>query len=93
LGARCKRSRHPPVAAFRLHGDQLSRRGAAEMMAQHAAMTAANCGRCNPLSAGLALARFRAANWRSYLVRSLRRFDLEGRTRLTGSYELPLQRC
>lgn len=93
LGARCKRIRHPPVAAFRLHCNQLSRRGAAEMVTQHAAMTAANGGRCDPLSAGLALARFRAANWRSYLVRSLRRFDLEGRTRLPGSYELPPQQC
>lgn len=93
LGAKCTRIRHPPVAAFRLHGDQLSRRGAAEMETQHAAMTVANRGRRNLLTAGVALARFRAANWRSYLVRALRRFDLDGRTRLPGSYELPPQRC
>lgn len=93
LGARCKRIRHPPVAAFRLHGDQLSRRNADEMVTQHAAMTVANGGRCDPLAAGIALARFRTANWPSYLIRSLRRVDLEGRIRLPGSYELPPRRC
>jgi len=93
LGARAVRSNHPPVAAFRLRREQLSRVGAAEMVSQHAAMTASNGGQPGKWHAFMPLVRLRAGNWRSYAMRALRRFDLEGQVRLKGSYDLPSSAC
>jgi glycosyltransferase involved in cell wall biosynthesis len=83
-----RRDAPPPVAAFRLHGAQLSQKFAGEMIAEHARMVAAHGGsRWSPRS-WLGLARFRGRNFPAYVVRYLRRGDLEGRARLAGSYDL-----
>jgi glycosyltransferase involved in cell wall biosynthesis len=87
-GKRFHRCTHPPVAAFRLHGGQLSQRHAAPMRAEHDRMVAAHGGRCRSLRSWLALCRFRGRNLSSYLVRCLRRRDLEGGVRLPGSYDV-----
>lgn len=82
------RCTHPPVAAFRLHGGQLSQRHASPMRAEHDRMVDAHGGRRRSLRSWLALCRFRGRNLPSYLVRCLRRRDLEGSVRLPGSYDV-----
>ncbi len=82
------RCTHPPVAAFRLHGGQLSQRHVVRMRAEHDQMVAAHGGRRRSLRSWLALCRFRGRNLPSYLVRFLRRRDLEGCCRLPGSYDM-----
>lgn len=82
------RSTHPPVAAFRLHGGQLSQRYAGSMRVEHERMVTAHGGRRRSLRSWLALCRFRGRNLHSYLVRCLRRHDLEGGVRLPGSYDV-----
>lgn len=82
------RCTHPPVAAFRLHCGQLSQRHAGPMRAEHERMVAAHGGRRRSLGSRLALCRFRGGNLFSYLVRCLRRRDLEGGVRLPGSYDV-----
>ncbi|MFN5755216.1 MAG: glycosyltransferase [Planctomycetia bacterium] len=82
------RCTHPPVAAFRLHGGQLSQRYAGPMRAEHDRMVGAHGGRRRSLRSWLALCRFRGRNLPSYLVRCLRRRDLEGGVRLPGSYDV-----
>lgn len=83
----------PPVAGFRLHDGQLSRRFAEDMGGEHRRMVARHG--CSPgmLSALVAALRFRAANWRGYVVRSLRRADLGGGAFLPGSYDKPAVRA
>ncbi len=83
-----RRAGPPPVAAFRLHGDQLSQRFATEMRAEHARMVAAHGGRRRSPRSWLGVARFRGRNLPAYVVRCLRRGDLEGRARLAGSYDV-----
>lgn len=79
----------PPVAGFRLHGRQLSRRFATEMRREHDRMVAAHG--CHPqvFSGWAAATRFRVANWRGYAIRALRRHDLGGGSIWPGSYEAP----
>jgi len=87
-GKSFQRCTHPPVAAFRLHGGQLSQRYAGLMQAEHDRMVAAHGGRRRSLRSWLALCRFRGRNLPSYLVRCLRRRDLEGGVRLPCSYDV-----
>jgi hypothetical protein len=83
------RDEGPPVAGFRLHGRQLSRRFATEMQREHDRMVAAHG--CYPqfFSGWPVAARFRVANWRGYAIRALRRHDLGGGSIWPGSYEAP----
>ncbi len=88
VGKSFQRCTHPPVAAFRLHGGQLSQQYAGAMQAEHDRMVTSNGGRRRSLRSWLALCRFRGRNLPSYLVRCLRRRDLEGGVRLPGSYDV-----
>lgn len=88
-GKRFRRCTYPPVAAFRLHGGQLSQRHAGPMRDEHQHMVAAHGGQRRTLRSWLALCRFRGRNLPSYVVRCLRRYDLEGRLRLAKSYDVP----
>lgn len=83
-----RRATHPPVAAFRLHENQMSNRFAAEMQAEHDRMVAAHGGRCRTLRSWLGLIRFRGGNLSSYAIRFLRRGALEGWPRMSGSYDV-----
>lgn len=88
-GFRFLRTTHPSVAAFRLHGQQLSQSSASEMRAEHTRMVREHGG-CRPTLHGyLSATRFRGANFSRYVVRFLRRRDLEGVSRWAGSYALP----
>lgn len=83
-----KRTRHPTVAAFRLHPGQLSQRFAVEMNQEHALMLNEHGGARTSWRSVLALCRFRGANLSRYVVRSLRRYDLDGRLLVPRSYDL-----
>jgi glycosyltransferase involved in cell wall biosynthesis len=83
-----RRCVYPSLAAFRLHGGQLSQRYAARMRAEHGAMVRAHGGRRRTIRSLLALCRFRGRNLSSYAVRALRRRELEGCVRLPGSYDV-----
>lgn len=82
------RSSHPPVAGFRLHAGQLSQRQAGDMRLEHWKMVDAHGGRRRTPVAWLALGRHRCHNLSGYVVRALRRRDLEGRARVVGSYDV-----
>jgi hypothetical protein len=82
-----RRDAHPPVAAFRLHSGQLTQRFNTPMQAEHERMVSAHGGRRRSLRSWSALCRFRGGNMPSYIVRFLRRRDLEGRIRLARSYD------
>jgi len=82
------RSRHPPVAAFRIHPAQLSSAHALEMDHEHACMVAAHGGRWRPSALG-PLALWRLENVGAYGMRLLRRAQLDGAVRLAPSYEIP----
>ena len=82
-----RRDAHPPVAAFRLHSGQLTQRFNTPMQAEHERMVSAHGGRHRSLRSWSALCRFRGGNMPSYIVRFLRRRDLEGRIRLARSYD------
>lgn len=86
------RTPHPPVAAFRLHSQQLSQRRAKEMWKEHQHMVACHGGQKISWVTALAWLRFRGLNTASYAVRALRRRDLTGRFALPGSYALASQR-
>lgn len=88
-GKRFRRFTHPPVAAFRLHSDQMTQRYAGPMRAEHDRMVAAHGGQRRSFRSWLALCRFRGRNLPSYCVRWLRRRDLEGHVRPASSYDVP----
>lgn len=83
-----RRCAHPPLAAFRLHGGQLSQRHARDMRAEHESMVRSHGGRRRAIRSWLALCRFRGRNLTSYAVRALRRRELEGRVWLPESYDV-----
>ena len=82
------RSSNPPVAGFRLHSKQLSQRYAEDMKLEHQKMVGAHGGRRRTPRSVFALGRHRYHNFSSYIVRALRRRDLEGRSRLVASYDV-----
>lgn len=83
-----KRLESPPVAAFRLHHNQLSQRHADVMQAEHRRM-AQQHGAAGPLQWwSPSVLRFRLANSRRYLLRAIRSADLGGRMRCSRSYEV-----
>jgi glycosyltransferase involved in cell wall biosynthesis len=83
-----RRSSHPPVAGFRLHPEQLSQRWAGDMKLEHQRMVDAHGGQRRTPGSWLALGRHRCHNLSGYIVRALRRRDLEGNTRLAASYDV-----
>jgi glycosyltransferase involved in cell wall biosynthesis len=87
LGARFHRIDYPPVASFRMHPDQLSQTHKCRMADEHREMVASHCCRPGILGSQWAIARYRAAHWRNYLVRALRKRDLSGSLRLDRSYD------
>jgi len=82
------RSRHPPVAEFRIHPAQLSSAHALEMNHEHASMVAEHGGRWRPSALG-PLAVWRLENVGAYSMRLLRRAQLDGAIRLAPSYDIP----
>jgi glycosyltransferase involved in cell wall biosynthesis len=86
-GARFHRITSPPVASFRIHGGQLSQRHKTVMLQEHLQMAATHGPPARALAGWWARTRYRSARWRSYLVRYLRRADIDGGCRLTGSYD------
>lgn len=80
---------HPPVAAFRLHAEQLSQRHAREMAAEHRAMLLAHGIVPSRIRTAFAAASHRLAHLRQYALRILRRQDLTGRPALARSYSIP----
>jgi glycosyltransferase involved in cell wall biosynthesis len=82
------RSSYPPVAGFRLHAAQLSQRRAGDMKLEHRRMVDAHGGQRRTPSSWLALGRHRCHNLSGYVVRALRRRDLEGHARLVASYDV-----
>lgn len=87
-GVAFKRSRYPSVAAFRLHPGQLSQRYAVEMHEEHSRLLHEHGGTRRSFLSLMALSRFRGANLGRYVVRTLRRYDLDGRLVLPRSYDL-----
>jgi glycosyltransferase involved in cell wall biosynthesis len=86
-GARFKRITSPPVASFRIHRGQLSQRHKSLMAEEHQQMIKAHGTPAGLLTGLYARTRYRSARWRSYLLRYLRRADIDGVCRLQGSYE------
>jgi len=86
-GARFNRITSPPVASFRIHRGQLSQRHKALMIEEHKLMIHAHGAPAGLLAGFCARTRYRSARWRSYLLRYLRRADIDGTCRLKGSYE------
>ncbi|MEI7780394.1 MAG: glycosyltransferase [Planctomycetota bacterium] len=82
------RTTHPPVAGFRLHINQLSQRYAAVMQKEHQRMVAAHGGRRRTARSYWALCKYRGRNLPAYIVRAIRRRDLEGDLRLCSSYDV-----
>jgi glycosyltransferase involved in cell wall biosynthesis len=82
------RLNNPSVAAFRLHADQLSRRYAHDMRAEHRLMLSAHGISPSPVRMAFAAASYRLTHLRQYGLRALRRHDLTGRTTLAGSYSI-----
>lgn len=82
------RSSYPPVAGFRLHTDQLSQRWAGDMKLEHRRMVDAHGGPRRTPASWLAFCRHRWHNLSGYVVRTLRRRDLEGHARLVASYDV-----
>lgn len=76
-GYRHARLAHPPVAAFRLHGQQLSKQQHAALRAEAHASTSA--ARAPALQRHRAWLAFRLRNLGAYVVRALRRQQLSGR--------------
>lgn len=83
------RSRHPPVAAFRMHHGQLSAKNEIAMKHEHADMVARHGGRWRPASLA-PLALWRLENLGAYGMRLLRRVQLDGTMRLAPSYDIPV---
>jgi len=83
-----RRTTHPPVAAFRLHANQLSQRRATEMRHEHRRMVARHAGPQPSWKAALGWMRFRGSNLAAYAVRALRHRDLAGRLAVPGSYAI-----
>ena len=83
------RLNHPSVAAFRLHADQLSRRHAHDMKAEHRLMLSRHGISPSPARMAVAAASYRLTHLRQYALRALRSHDLMGRTALAGSYSIP----
>jgi glycosyltransferase involved in cell wall biosynthesis len=86
-GARCFRASCPPVASFRMHPEQLSRIHRACMRDEYRQMAVSHGVGAPTIASCYAVARYRTARWRSYLVRFLRQGDLRGACRLKASYE------
>ena len=84
-----QRSRHPPVAAFRIHPRQLSAAHTLEMSAEHARMVHAHGGQWRSSSLA-SLALWRTENLGAYCMRFLRRSQLDGVAKLAPSYDIPL---
>jgi glycosyltransferase involved in cell wall biosynthesis len=87
-GFQFERLRSPTVAGFRLHRGQLSQRHETAMQAEHLQMA-----RQHGVTRAMrwwspAVLRFRFSNSRRYMLRALRSADLEGRLRLTRSYQV-----
>ena len=82
------RSTHPPVAAFRIHPDQLSAAHAREMSQEHRRMVKDHCGHWR-ISSMASLALWRLENLGAYGMRCLRRSQLDGALRLASSYDVP----
>lgn len=83
-----KRQRGPPVAAFRLHERQLSQRYRTAMRQEHATMVANHGGISQAWRARCLSIGWRVGNVPGYLLRALRRRDIEGRARFARSYEV-----
>jgi glycosyltransferase involved in cell wall biosynthesis len=77
-----------PAAAFRLHSRQLSRLNRTESLLEHQQMIASHRPARERVRGLLAMLLWRISNWRGYLVRALRHYDLGGRRMLPQSYEL-----
>lgn len=88
-GFRFARLASPPVAGFRLHADQLSRRHAAEMRDEFRGMLATHGIRPARLHSLLYAGVYRAGHLRQYLQRILRHGDLTGRPSVRDSYHAP----
>lgn len=86
-GARFFRITHPPVASFRMHPDQLSRVHRTSMREEYREMAISHGAGSATVTSRCAVARYRTARWRSYLVRFLRQGDLCGACRLKASYD------
>jgi glycosyltransferase involved in cell wall biosynthesis len=85
--ARFNRITSPPVASFRIHGAQLSQRHKALMLQEHEQVIAAHGPPPDWVTRWCARTLYRSARWRSYLIRYLRRPEIDGICRLTGSYD------
>jgi glycosyltransferase involved in cell wall biosynthesis len=83
-----QQSKHPPVAAFRLHGSQLSQIHKTAMLQEHHRMVSAHGGRACSIRSVIATCMWRAGNLPSYLMRSLRRHQLDGRLCIPSSYDI-----
>jgi glycosyltransferase involved in cell wall biosynthesis len=88
-GFRFSRLSSPPVAGFRLHADQLSRRHATEMQDEFRRMLASHGIRPPRLQTLLHAGVYRAGHIRQYLQRILRHADLTGCPAARGSYHAP----
>lgn len=80
----------PPVAGFRLHADQLSRRHAAAMQEEFRDVLAAHGIRPARLHTLLHASVYRAGHLRQYLERILRHSDLTGHAAARDSYHVPV---
>ena len=87
-GARFHRITHPPVAGFRMHAGQLSQIHKTRMDEEFLAMAASHAPKAGALTSWWRKNRYRAANFRGYVVRMLRQADMSGRVLLRGSYDL-----
>jgi glycosyltransferase involved in cell wall biosynthesis len=77
-GARFERLPGAPVAAFRLHGAQLSNKGHDDVRLEHAAVRASHGVVATPAQTAAAW-RWRAGNLNNYLIRLLRAQALTGK--------------
>jgi glycosyltransferase involved in cell wall biosynthesis len=82
-------TRHSTVAAFRMHGKQLSQTFPEKMKADHRRMWRAHAATGATWQSRYAFMRWRLANAGNYAVRFLRRANLVGAPGCARSYDVP----
>ena len=71
-----------------MHAGQLSQIHKTRMDEEFLAMAASHAPKAGALTSWWRKNRYRAANFRGYVVRMLRQADMSGRVLLRGSYDL-----
>lgn len=82
------RTSFPSVAGFRLHGSQITHKFEGAMADEYIRMGIDHHVKRTPIGNVSALL-WRLGNWPYYLMRYIRRKDLEGSFKVAGSYDIP----